>query len=94
MKNSLPAALIKMCTKGGKPLFHSCYDGIIARKRLPTQSVCHWPEQMEVRSRQIQTIWWVEQSSHLIHNLQTGVGPAINVLQEKSCLIHVPTLEV
>ena len=37
-------ALIKICTSGGDPLFHSCYDSILARKILPTQSISifHW----------------------------------------------------
>ena len=59
MNKSLHAALIKICTSGGGPMPHSSYDGILARKMLPTQSIFHRPEQMEVRRRQIQTIWWV-----------------------------------
>ena len=48
----LHAALIKICTSGDVPLFHSCSDGIIARK----MSILHWPKQTEVRTQQIQTI--------------------------------------
>ena len=48
MNKSLHAALVKICTSGGGPLFHSSYDGVIARKMLSTQSIFHQPEQMEV----------------------------------------------
>ena len=30
MNKSLHAALVKICTTGGDPLFQSCYDGVIA----------------------------------------------------------------
>jgi len=29
---TLQASLIRICTSGGEPLFHSCYDGAVARK--------------------------------------------------------------
>jgi len=32
----LHAALVKICTSRGGPLFHSCYDEGVARKMLPT----------------------------------------------------------
>ena len=57
MNKSLHAALAEICTSGGEPLFHSCYDSIIARKTLPTRSVFHWSKQMGVRRHQIWTIW-------------------------------------
>jgi hypothetical protein len=38
MNKSLHAALVKICTSGGGPLFHSSYDGVIARKMLSAQS--------------------------------------------------------
>ena len=59
MNKSLHAALIKICTSGGGPLFHSSYDGVVARKMLSTQSIFHRPEQMEVGRGQIRTIRWV-----------------------------------
>jgi len=59
MNKSLPAAHIKVCMSGADPLFHSCYEDIIARKSLPMQSILHHLEQMELRRLQIQTIWWV-----------------------------------
>ena len=59
MNKSLLDALLKICTRGGGPPFHSSYDGVFARKMLPTQSIFHRPEQMEVRRGQIRTIRWV-----------------------------------
>ena len=56
MNKSLCALLIKICTSRDDPLFHSCYDGIVARKMLPMQSVFHWPGQMEVRKYQTQIV--------------------------------------
>lgn len=35
MNSSLHAALIKVCTSGGDPLLHSCYEGVAAGKMLP-----------------------------------------------------------
>jgi hypothetical protein len=32
MYKSLHAALVRICTSGDGPLFHSSYDGLIARK--------------------------------------------------------------
>jgi len=91
MNKSLHAALVKICTGGRGPLFHSSYDGVVARKMLPTQSIFHRPEQMEVRRRQIRTMRWVWYDSptkidNVIHGLQTDMGPGIIVLQEKGCL--------
>jgi len=53
MNKSLHAALVKICTSGGGLLFHSSYDSFVARKMVSTQSIFHWPEQMEVRRGQI-----------------------------------------
>jgi len=44
MNKNLHAALLKICTSGGGPLFHSSYDGVVARKMLPTQYIFHRPE--------------------------------------------------
>jgi len=87
MDKSLHAALIKICTSGGGPLFHGSYDGVVARKMLPTQSIFHRPEQMEVRRRQIRTMWWVWYDSqvkldNVLCSLQTGMGPGVFMLQE------------
>jgi hypothetical protein len=92
MNQSLHAALVKMCTSRGGPLFHSSYGGVIARKMLPTQSIYHQPEQVEARRRQIRTIRWVWYDSpakidNVLHVIQTGIGPGIIVLQEKGCLL-------
>ena len=46
MNKSVHAKLVKLCTSGGGPLFHSCYDGVVARKMFPAQSIFHRPEQM------------------------------------------------
>jgi hypothetical protein len=59
LNKSLHAALVKICTSGGDPLFHSSYDGVVARKMLSTQSIFHRPEQMDVRRVQIRTVRWV-----------------------------------
>ena len=95
MNKSLHAALVKICTSGGGPLFHSSYYGIVARKTLPTQSIFYRPEQMEVRRCQIQSIWWVRYNSpakldNVLHSLQTGMGPGVIALQEKGCLLLWP----
>ena len=37
INKSWNAVLVKICTSESDPLFHSCYDSIIARKILPTQ---------------------------------------------------------
>jgi hypothetical protein len=92
MNKSLHAALVKICTSGGGPLFHGLYDGVVARKMLPAQSIFHWPEKMEVRRHQIWTIWWVWYDSpakidNVLYGLQTGMGPGIIVLQEKGFLL-------
>ena len=50
------AALLQICTSGDDPLFHNCFDGIVAGKMLPMQSIFHWLKQIEVRKHQIQTI--------------------------------------
>ena len=55
MNNSLYAALVKICNIGGGPLFHSSYNGAVARK-MSMQSIFHRLEQMEVRRGQIRTI--------------------------------------
>jgi len=36
MNQSLHNMLVEVCTSRGDPLFHSCYDGIIARKMYHT----------------------------------------------------------
>jgi hypothetical protein len=82
MNKSLRATLVKICTSGGGPLFHSSYDGIMARKMLPMQSNLHRSKQMEIRSRQIRTIRWVWYDSpakidNVFHGLQTGTGPGV-----------------
>jgi len=82
MNKSLHAVLIKICTSGGGPLFHSSYDGVVARKMLPTQSIFHRPKKMEVRRHQIRTIQWVWYDSsaiidNVLHGLQTGMGPGV-----------------
>ena len=59
MNTNLHAMLIKVCTSRGDPLFQICCNSVIARKTLPTQSIFHQPEQMEVRRHQIQNRWWV-----------------------------------
>jgi len=95
MNKSLHAALVKICTSRGGPLFHNLYDGVIARKILSTQSIFHRPKQMEVRRGQIRTIRWVWYNSppkigNVLHGLQTGMGPGVVVLQEKGCLLLWP----
>ena len=62
MNKSLHATLVHICTSGGD-LFHSCCEGIIARRMFPTQFIFHWPKQMELRKCQIWTIQWLRQDS-------------------------------
>jgi len=86
--------LVKICTSGGGPLFHSLYNGVFARK-MSTQSIFQRPEQMEVRRGQIQTVLWVCYDSpakidDVLHGLQTGMGPGVIMLQEKGCLLLWP----
>lgn len=57
MNKSLHAALVKICTSGADPLYHSWYDGVIAKKMFPMQFIFHWLEQMEVRRHQIWAKW-------------------------------------
>ena len=92
MNKSLHAALIKICTSGGGPLFHNSYDGVVARKMLPTQSIFHRAEQMEVRRHQIRILRWEWYDSpamidNVLHGLQTGMGPGVIVLKEKGLLL-------
>ena len=47
MNKSLHVRVIKICNSRGDPLFHSCYDGTVARKMLPMQSIIQFPKQME-----------------------------------------------
>ena len=88
MNKSLFAALVKLCTCGGDSLFHSSYDGVVAREMLPTQSILHRPEQMKVRRRQIRTIRWVwydipVKIDNVLHGLQTGWGLALSCCKRK-----------
>ena len=41
MNKSLLAVLVNICSSRGDPLFHSCYDAVVARKMLPTQCIFH-----------------------------------------------------
>ena len=88
MNKSLRAALVKIHTCRGRPLFHSSYNGVVARK------IFHRPEQMEVRMRQIWTVRWMWYDSpaktDVLHGLQTGMGPGVILLQEKGCLLLWP----
>jgi len=59
MNMSLYAALVKTCSSGGEPLFHSCYDDVVCGKTLPMQSIFHWPKQMEIRRCQVWSIPWM-----------------------------------
>jgi len=56
MNKSLHAMLVKICTSRGDPRFHNLYDGIVARKMLPTPSIFQDLEQTEVRRRYILTM--------------------------------------
>jgi len=72
-------------------MFHSSYDCVLAKK-MSMPSIFHRPKQMEVRTRQIRTIRWVWYDSlvkidNVFHGLESGMGPGVIVLQEKSCLL-------
>ena len=95
VSKNLQAALVKICTSGGGPLFQSSYDSVVGRKMLPTQFVFHRPEHMEVRRRQIRTIGWVWYNSptkidNVLHVLQTAIVPGPILFQEKSLLLLWP----
>ena len=99
MNKSLHTALVKIHARGGDSLFHSCYDGIIARKMLPMQYIFHQTKQTEVRKHSIWTIQWVwcyslSKISPVLNGLQTGMRLDVIMLQEKSCLVSGMTLEV
>lgn len=92
MDKSLQVTLIRICTGGGDQLFHSCYDGVVARKMFPAWSIFHQFEQMEIRRHQIWTIWWVwydspAKTENMLHSLQIGIGPGFVMLKEKICLL-------
>ena len=91
MNKSLHAALVKICTSGGGALLHSSYDDVVARNMLPMQFIFHWPEEMEVRRRQIRTIRWYDSPIKIeqcvLRGLQTGKGPGVIVLREEVCLL-------
>jgi len=57
MNKSMHATIVKICSVGGDPLLPSYYDA--ALKMLPTQSIFHQLQQMEIRRPHIQTTWWV-----------------------------------
>ena len=80
------SVLVKICTSGGDPLFHICYDGTITRK-ISAQSLFLWLKQMEIRRHQILIIQWMwlgrpVKTGNMLNGLQTGTGPGIIVLQE------------
>ena len=90
MNKSIHAAPIKICTSGDYPLLLSFYDSVVAMKMLPAYSIFHGPKQIEVRKHQIQTIQWVwldtpAQIGYVLHDLRTGMGPGVTVLQEIGC---------
>ena len=92
MNKTLHAMLVKICTIGGGPLFHSSYYGVVARTMLPKQSIFHRPKQMVVRRRQIRTTQWVWYDSpakihNVLHGLQTGKGRGVIVLKKNGCLL-------
>jgi len=53
LNKNLHGLLVEVCTSRGGPLFYSSNDSVVGRKMLPTQSIIHRPEHMEVRRRQI-----------------------------------------
>ena len=92
MNKSLHDVLVKICTSGGDPLFHKCYDNTLARKMLPMQCVLHQTEQMEVRMGQIWNIWCLWYNSpdkigNVFHGFQISTVPSIIMLEEKGCLL-------
>ena len=78
MNKSLYKMLWEICISKGYPLFHSCYEGIVARRMLPMQSVFHWVKEVEDGRNQIWSILWVWEdspgkTSNVFHILQTGM---------------------
>ena len=85
---SLHAMLVKVCTSGDDPLFHSWYGGIFIRKMLSMQSIFHLPEQMVIRRHQIWNIWWMWYNSPAktgdsLYKLYTGMEPDVICFKSK-----------
>ena len=57
MNRSLHVALIKICTRGGDLLLHSCYDDITARTMLSMLSSIHQQNPGGSHKASHQTIW-------------------------------------
>ena len=58
------------------------------------QSIFDWPEQMEIRRHQNQTMDSPTKIGNALHGLQTGMGPGVIVLRENVCFFSGLTLEV
>jgi len=54
---------------------------------LPTQSIFHWPEQMEVRRCYMVGMVGQSRQGSVLHGLQMDLGPDAIVLQEKGCIL-------
>jgi hypothetical protein len=98
MNKSLQAALVKICTSRGGPLFHSSYDGVVVRK-MSTQSIFQ-----SVRTDRRQkgpnpdyTLGVVRQSTrtgNVPHGLHTGMGLALSCCKRKVVFFSGPILEI
>ena len=73
-KKSLHATLVVICTSGGDPLFHNCYDSVVAKKILPMQSIGSKRRTSEV-AKSGQWLWYDSSAKigNVLHSLQTGV---------------------
>lgn len=91
MNKNLHVAHSEICTSGVDPLSHSYYDSTIVRKMLPTQSIFHQPEYMEVRKCKARLYGGCSMTkiAYVLHDLQTGMGPGV-MLQEKGYLLFWP----
>ena len=80
INKSLHATFVKISSSRGDPQFHSCYEGVVARKKLPTQSIFHQHEQIEASKCPAKI-------GNVLHCLKIDMGLGVNVFQEKVCLL-------
>ena len=93
MNRSLNVVLVQICSTRGDSLFHSCNDGDIARKMLPTQSIFHWMDGNQKAPNLDYVVGVVDSPSRIdsvFHLLPTDIGPGVTVLQENiSSLVYL-----
>jgi hypothetical protein len=81
LQKGLHAALVKICTSGDDPLFHSCDDGVVVREMLPAG-----PNRWKLDGATFGQCDGCGRNSPVklltvFHGLQTYVGPDFIALQ-------------